>query len=226
MKRKVANFILTIITMGLLLAGCAGEEMSPTEEIRQTTEGSVTTGEQNSEDGDTGGQASEDGATVASGVQTGEKQSTEAAEEPYIVSFEATTVEGEEITSEIFADSKLTMLNVWATYCNPCLKEMPDLGEIAATYDTAEFQMIGIVSDVAEGAAEEDIEYVKDLIVQTKATYPHIILSESLYINLVGAVEAVPTTFFVNSKGELLGYTVGAQSKEAWEELISQILAE
>lgn len=225
MKRKAANFILTIFTMGLL-AGCAGEKMSPMEEARQTTEGTVTTGEQNSEDGDTGGQVQKDGTTVAPGAQTGEKQSAEAAEEPYVVSFEATTVEGEEITSEIFADSKLTMLNVWATYCNPCLQEMPDLGEIAAAYDMAEFQMIGIVSDVAEGAAEEDIEYVKDLIAQTNATYPNIILSESLYRNLVGAVEAVPTTFFVNSKGELLGYTVGTQSKEAWEELINQILAE
>ena len=44
------------------------------------------------------------------------------------VSFEAVTLEGDGITSDIFSESRLTMINVWATYCNPCLSEMPGLG--------------------------------------------------------------------------------------------------
>ena len=91
------------------------------------------------------------------------EKGTETEEEPYVVSFTAATVDGEQLTSECFLQSKLTMLNVWATYCNPCLSEMPDLGEIAASYDTSEFQIIGIVSDVAEGDNEETVQGVKDL---------------------------------------------------------------
>ena len=62
-------------------------------------------------------------------------------EEAYVLTFEASTIEGAPLTSECFADSKLTMINVWATYCNPCISEMPDLGEIAASYDRSEFQI-------------------------------------------------------------------------------------
>ena len=116
-------------------------------------------------------------------------------EEPYIVSFEANTIDGKEYSSDAFSQSRLTMINVWATYCNPCLSEMPDLGEIATEYDSAELQMIGVISDVAETAAENDIKNAKELIEQTGAQYQHLLLSESLYTNLVGGVNSVPTTF-------------------------------
>lgn len=160
--------------------------------------------------------------TVAD-VQT---TTTAEGQEVYVLEFEAATVDGEKITSECFTDSKLTMINVWATYCSPCLSEMPDLGEIAAAYDKSEFQIMGIVCDVMSDAKEADIQYVKELINTTKADYPHLLLNESLYINLVGAVESVPTTFFVNQKGELLGYVVGAQSKSTWEGIINDLLAD
>ena len=159
-------------------------------------------------------------------ITSEETEESETEVEPYILNFTATTVDGEELTSSCFSNSKLTMINVWATYCNPCLSEMPDLGEIAADYDSAEFQIIGVVSDVAEGSNEETIANVKDLITQTNANYPHLLLSESLYMNLVGAVDSVPTTFFVNQKGEMLGYVLGAQSKETWEGIINELLAE
>lgn len=155
-----------------------------------------------------------------------ESQSTET-KEPYIVSFDAPTLDGETITSDCFGESRLTMLNVWATYCNPCLNEMPDLGALAAEYDSADFQIIGIVSDLSVYSEEDTIAEAADLVEQTGATtYPHLLLSQSLYDNLVGAIDSVPTTFFVNQDGELLGYIVGAQSKDTWEGIIDDLLAQ
>ena len=169
--------------------------------------------------------------TVKETPQTEAGTSTEnqetTSQEPYLVSFEASTLENETITSDIFAESKLTMLNVWATYCNPCLNEMPDLAEIAASYDSADFQMLGIISDVSVFSEDDAIATAKDLVAQTGATtYPHLLLNQSLYDTLVGAVDSVPTTFFVNQNGELLGYVIGAKSKETWEDLIDELLAE
>lgn len=157
---------------------------------------------------------------------TSESDVAESEEPAYVLTFEATTTEGDSMTSDCFADSRLTMLNIWGTYCNPCLMEMPDLGEIAASYDKSEFQMIGIVCDVTEDADAADIDNAKALIEETGANYTHLLLSESLYTNLVGSVDAVPTTFFVNQKGEVLGYVVGANAKETWVELIESLLAE
>lgn len=198
--------LVTMILLGVLLTGCAQstELMTEAEAVEATTV----------EDIENIGSSEE--VATQSGVQE---------EEPYIVSFEANTIEGEAFSADVFSQSRLTMINVWATYCNPCLSEMPDLGEIAAEYDSAEFQMIGVISDVAEGAAEDDINNAKDLIEQTKANYPHLLLNESLYMNLVGGINSVPTTFFVNQKGELLGYAMGAQSKETWVSIIEDLLS-
>lgn len=189
--------LVTMILLGALLTGCA-QNTETTVEASQT-EGMISTEEVS--------------------------QSEAQAEEPYVVSFEANTIEGEAFSSDVFSQSRLTMINVWATYCNPCLSEMPDLGEIAVEFDSAEFQMIGVISDVEEGAAEDHIANAKELIEQTKANYPHLLLSESLYTNLVGGINSVPTTFFVDQKGELLGYVMGAQSKETWVSIIEELLS-
>ena len=150
---------------------------------------------------------------------------TETPSDQYFVVFEAATTDGEAWNSDKFANSKLTMINVWGTYCNPCLSEMPDLGELAAEYDPAELQIIGVVCDVMETDGADSIDYAKQLITETKANYPHLLLNESLYASFVGAVSAVPTTFFVRRDGSMVGYLTGAMEKENWKALIDDLLS-
>lgn len=156
--------------------------------------------------------------------QAGTEQS--ASQDPYVLTFTGTTIDGTELTSDCFSNSKLTMINVWGTFCAPCINEMPDLGELANEYDLADFQMYGIIADVTEDSPNEDIENAKAIIIETQADYPHILLNEALYNDLVSSSDAVPTTYFFNGKGELLGYLVGAQSKEGWKDTIDELLAQ
>lgn len=200
MKFRLFSLLLAV----LLLTGCA---QNATEDNKDNNTAAVS-------------------QTQVAGNSSAENADQEPAQEPYILTFEATTIDGEELTSERFSDSKLTMLNVWATYCNPCISEMPDLGEIATEYDAADFQLIGIISDVIEGDDSDLVSEAEALITQTNANYPHLLLNQSLYSNLVGAVSAVPTTFFINQEGVLLGYVEGAKSKDIWVSIIDELLAE
>ncbi|MBQ9764839.1 MAG: TlpA family protein disulfide reductase [Lachnospiraceae bacterium] len=150
------------------------------------------------------------------------EESTE--KKAYVLKFESTNLDGEKVTSDCFTNSKLTMINVWGTYCSPCLGEMPDLGEIANEYDKADFQLIGVVCDVEEGASKEQVDYVKSLVEKTKANYTHLLLSESLLNKLVSAVYYVPTTFFFNQDGELIGYVESAYRKDVWKDIIDGLL--
>lgn len=142
------------------------------------------------------------------------------------VTFEGQDMEGNTVSSAIFAESKLTMVNVWATYCNPCLREMPGLGELAREYDSGEFQIIGIISDVQEGADQRVVDYALALIDQTGADYTHLILNESVYYALLTDVSAVPTTFFIDENGVILDTVIGSMEKSAWEEKINALLDE
>lgn len=152
-----------------------------------------------------------------------EDSSSEEESEPIYITFEGTDLEGNPVSQEIFSQSQLTMVNIWATYCNPCLNEMPGLGELAAEHDAEEFQLIGIVSDVREGA---DQTLVESLVQETGANYTHLLANDSIDHALLSSVSAVPTTFFFNQEGAYLGGVVGSAEKSEWEELIHELLEE
>ena len=152
-----------------------------------------------------------------------EDSSPEGESEPIYITFEGSDLEGNAVSQDIFSQSKLTMVNVWATYCNPCLSEMPGLGELAAEYDGSEFQLIGIVSDVREG---DDQTLVESLVQQTGANYTHLLANDSIDQALLSGVSAVPTTFFFDQEGTYLGGVVGSAVKSKWEELIHELLEE
>lgn len=162
-----------------------------------------------------------------------EPQDAEEGTKEEAIVFESQDIEGNLVTSDIFGQSKLTMINVWATYCNPCLSEMPELGELAGEYDATQFQLIGIISDVPEameGVDKEKAEKARDeakgLIEETGADYPHLLLNVSLFEALLTDVTAVPTTFFIDQEGNVLDQVVGARDKESWKEIIDALLEE
>lgn len=138
--------------------------------------------------------------------------------------FEALDMEGNMVSEDIFSQAKLTMVNVWATYCNPCLSEMPDLGELAEEYASEDLQIVGIISDVMAGADQKSLDLAASLIEQTGASYTHLLLNESLYYGLLRDVTAVPTTFFIDENGAVLDVVVGSMKKSAWEEQINALL--
>lgn len=132
--------------------------------------------------------------------------------------------------SEIVKDSDLTMINLWATYCNPCINEMPDLGEVASEYEKQDVQVVGVVLDVfdEEGqAVDEQVSKAKELIALTKANYRHLLPTEDLLGAFAVNISVVPTTLFFGRDGEMVGEPVlGSKSKEAWIDEIETRLGE
>ena len=60
--------------------------------------------------------------------------------------FTATDLDGNHVDQSIFTGRKLTMINIWATFCGPCLGEMPTLGVLHQEYQDRGFQVVGIVT--------------------------------------------------------------------------------
>lgn len=208
--------LLSVLTAAML-GGCGKAAPGETREEPGTATAKARDEADAAADSDGNGREAEAAQTAE------DSREADAAQTAGIV-FSAQDLEGNTVTEAVFAESKLTMVNVWATYCNPCLREMPDLGELAGEYDADEFQIIGIVSDVQEGADLEMTVYAATLAEQTGAAYPHLLLNESLFYSLLSDVSAVPTTFFVNEKGEVLDTVVGSLDKDSWKEKIDALL--
>jgi rhodanese-related sulfurtransferase/thiol-disulfide isomerase/thioredoxin len=169
--------------------------------------------------------------TVTQTAAVTESAPPSASEAPdgVLSAFRAMDIDGNPVDASIFNGKKLTMVNVWATFCGPCLGEMPDLGDLNRQYAGQGFQIVGIVTDVtdSDGAPiPEMIELVGEIIAKTKADYLHILPSEDLN-GLLGEFEYVPTTLFVDENGRQVGELyVGSQSGDDWAMIIENLLQE
>ena len=148
-------------------------------------------------------------------------ESSDDSAETFQLTFTAKDLDGNEVDQSVFANAKLTMMNIWATFCGPCINEMPELGELAAEGGT-NYQIIGVCADL--NGTEDMLEDAKEIVSQTKANYLHLQPSEDLYPVLT-ASSSVPVTFFFDSEGKLVGKGIlGAQKKDTWSQVISERL--
>lgn len=194
MKRKRAKAI-TILTLSLalLLTACgSGKE----------------------EKADAGSSKSSEGSKASD-------TSSSSASKKIFGTFESETLEGEAVSDEIFSKADLTMVNIWGTFCGPCIREMPDLGELSREYADKGVQIVGLVSDVGKAKDEK----AEEIVSTTKADYTHIIASQDLMTGILGSVNVVPTTIFVDKEGNQVGDVYsGARDKDEWAGIIDELL--
>lgn len=136
--------------------------------------------------------------------------------------FSSRTLDGKSVTQSIFSGKKLTMVNMWATWCPPCVAEMPELARLGRSMPEGA-QLVGIVFDVTtedNGAKSEADRILK----RADADFTQIMYDASMY-DYLSTVEAIPTTIFVDSKGNILGEPmVGADSEENYRRAVETML--
>ncbi len=153
----------------------------------------------------------------------------EAAEESgegsaNIGEFSTQDIMGETYTQEIFEDYDLTMVNVFTTWCTPCINEIPDLQTLSEEMADKGIQVVGIALDCIDGsgsADEDTVEKAQMLAEYTGASYPFLIPDKSYFNGRLAGISAVPETFFVDKEGNIVGETYsGSRSLEEWKEIV------
>jgi len=134
---------------------------------------------------------------------------------------------GNPVNEQIFSDQKLTMINLWATFCSPCVEEMPGLAQLQREY-RSDVQIIGIVVDAADknGSILPDKKTeASNIIEATGADYLHLLPSKSLNKAYLNNVQSVPETIFVDENGNQIGVRYfGAKRKAEWKKIIDALL--
>lgn len=136
--------------------------------------------------------------------------------------FAATTLDGDAIDSSIFADADVTMVNIWGTFCGPCISEMPDLAELNGELPEG-CALVGLLTDVYDG---QNADLALQIVEETGVTYKNIIPDETLYQFLAENITGVPTTLYVDSEGNILGGVVGARSKDEYKAILEELVKE
>lgn len=144
------------------------------------------------------------------------------------IQINSTDLDGAPWTSGQFAKNKITMLNIWGTFCPPCIREMPDLAKLNKANKSKGVEVVGIPIDIVDfsGNIIPRTKATGDLIIQkTGADYTHVVPNAEMMGGLLRNIQAVPATIFVDSEGRQIGnMLVGSRSQKDWQKIIDDLL--
>ncbi|OGW56802.1 MAG: hypothetical protein A2Y48_10665 [Nitrospirae bacterium RIFCSPLOW2_12_42_9] len=111
---------------------------------------------------------------------------------------------------------KIVILNFWATWCGPCRQEMPSMERLHQQFKDRGLVILAIASG-------DDTKSVNSFITKYNLTFPALI-DKDLEVTDIYKVWALPTTYFINSKGQIIGVAQGSRdwnTKEATQYITS-----
>jgi thiol-disulfide isomerase/thioredoxin len=126
--------------------------------------------------------------------------------------FRATTTGGEEI-SLIPLQGKIVVLNFWAMWCGPCLEEIPELNSFHGDHQ-ADVTLISVEIDGTRIALDEFRGRIP-------IDFP-VILNAQQSVDLANLyqIQAIPTTFVIDSEGKIAARLTGSITQETLESKI------
>lgn len=132
---------------------------------------------------------------------------------------------GYEYTEADFEEPYITLINFWATWCPPCIAELPDLAQI---YDITggKVQVISVLIDGVTQRGTIDNEAVSAMTtLASNAGVAYPVLLPDAYLQSIGnSLEFVPTTYVVDFEGEIYDIIVGSNTADAWIDIAQEAL--
>ena len=132
--------------------------------------------------------------------------------------FTTKDIYGNDVDSSIFSEKKLTVVNVWGTFCGPCIREMPDLADWASKMGD-DVQLFGIVGDINGENDTQHIELAQTIAQKANVEFTNLIPNNDLS-SFMSNIIGFPTTFFVDQNGVLVGEPIVGANVNGCKEFV------
>ena len=125
---------------------------------------------------------------------------------------------------------KVVMLNIWATWCAPCLREMPSMQNVYDELRPQGLEILAVAVDDQPGLRQPDgsvVGIVSGFIEQLGLTFP-VVLDPTGGTERLYGVDALPTTFLIDREGRIRYREVGGRywDREPYTDMIRTLLEE
>ena len=151
-----------------------------------------------------------------------EKAADKAEKPEKFPAFKTLDLAGNTVTQDIFKGKKVTVINIWGTFCPPCKEEMPALGAWASEMPK-DAQIIGIVCDAKNENDKRIADAAVKIMESSNAKFVNLLPSKEI-MGYLENVAAVPTTIFVDSEGNILGKAVVGADVEKYKSRVREYL--
>ncbi|MFM8771870.1 MAG: TlpA family protein disulfide reductase [Candidatus Kapaibacterium sp.] len=128
------------------------------------------------------------------------------------VDFSWLDANGKDVSFSSFTSGKVVLLNVWATWCPPCRREIPDIVQISDEMAAKGVVVIGVSLDDKGDA----VANVRTFSEKNGVKYMNVVDAAKKIASAYGGIQAIPTTFIIDRQGNVVQKIVGSQSKEAF----------
>ena len=156
------------------------------------------------------------------------QETSNAGDSTNVGKFETKGVDGKDYTEKVFSDYDLTLVNVFTTWCSPCVNEIPELEKLYEDMKEKGVGVVGVVLDTVGDDAKQNEDTVKKAGVlqeKTKASYPFLVPDSTMMNGRLNGISAFPETFFVDKEGNIVGETYsGSHSLDEWKEIVEKEL--
>ena len=109
---------------------------------------------------------------------------------------------------------KPAVINMWATWCAPCRREMPLLQQAQKNHPEVQFVLVN------QG---EKAPAVADYLQKNQVDVAHVWLDETMQARSALPYQGLPSTYFLNKKGEIVAHSLGEIKHEQLEQYLQQI---
>jgi thiol-disulfide isomerase/thioredoxin len=120
--------------------------------------------------------------------------------------FDFIALDGSRVSLSQF-EGKLVMINFWATWCGPCIREIPELIELQEEFRDQGMEIIGISLD------EQGFSVVEPFLDSFKVNYT-IVHDDNTFGNKLGGVYMLPTTYLIDRDGKIVSRKIGEITRE------------
>jgi len=108
---------------------------------------------------------------------------------------------------------KVVLVNFWATWCDPCRREMPDLETLYRRFKNQGLVVLAI--------SDDDVGKVKQLIAEKKFSYP-VLLDPGRKVTDLFRIEGIPKTFVYDRDGKLVSEAIDMRTRGQFLEMLTQ----
>jgi len=120
-----------------------------------------------------------------------------------------------------YTKGKVVLLNVWATWCGPCKREIPDLIELSKEMANQGVVIFGVSVD----QHEKKVQMVTNYVEKVGISYINVIDNSPPKIaEAYGGIQAIPTTFIINRDGVIVQKLVGMKSKAEFKSALERAM--